>query len=153
MYERIFHFSAIKTDYALTPQYGIVGYTSTFFVVNLGSLFLLMNLKIWLLFILWPLRRYKIFCKRVQPRIDKIIEDTYWSSTIEFFNDNYLVFVVCSFLESKSLRFGRSFTAAENYMSALACCGMILSFLFPIAIGRLYMNNLKKIDPVEVPFN
>jgi hypothetical protein len=112
-----------------------------------------MNVKIGLLFLLWPLRRFKIFCKRVQPKIDKLIEDTYWSSTIEFFSENYMVFVVCSFIESQSLRFGRGFTATENYMSALACCGMIFSFLFPMAIGRLYMNNLKHIDPLEVPFD
>jgi len=41
MYERMFHFNNITTDYALTDQFDNSGYSSIFVVKNIGSIFLI----------------------------------------------------------------------------------------------------------------
>ena len=87
LYERWFKFSEIQTDHALTEQFSIVGYSSMYLIQNIGSLFLLLNLKLALAVLLWFLRRYKPFrfIGPVQRTIDSFANSTLWSGTIDFF--------------------------------------------------------------------
>ena len=61
LYEKMFRFSNITDDHALTDQFQISGYSSIFIVSNIGSLFLISILEIVLCIFLWATRRYKLF--------------------------------------------------------------------------------------------
>lgn len=149
VYEKWFHFSEITTNHPLTSQYNTVGYSSIFLISNIGSLYLFVNIQLAVTIILLLLRRYKPFrrIKIVQRRVDKFVDNWLWSSTIGFFASNYLVLSVVSYIESNDLRFGRSYTATENFCSFLACIGMTFSLVFPVLIFSLYMYYLRYINP------
>lgn len=108
-----------------------------------------MNIQIAIPILLLLIRRYKPFrrIKRVQTRIDKFVDNWLWSATIGFFASNYLVLSVVSYIESDDLRFGRSYTATENFCSLLSCIGMTFSLVFPVMILSLYMHYLRYVNP------
>ena len=84
VYERIFHFSSITTDTALTDQFDNSGYSSLFMVKNIDSLFLLSLLQLVLTILLWLTRKFKPFrrLKYIQARLDAIATDTLWNGLI-----------------------------------------------------------------------
>lgn len=53
LYEKMFHFAGITTDYSLTVQFGICGYGSVFMINNIGSLLLIAILQLLLCVLLW----------------------------------------------------------------------------------------------------
>ena len=59
LYEKIFHFSNITTDQALTTQFDSFGYSSIFIVSNIGSLFIIAILQVFISLFLWMVRRFK----------------------------------------------------------------------------------------------
>ena len=60
LYEKIFKFSNITTDSALTDQFSITGYSSVFVVNNIGSLFVIALFQIGISMLLWVTREYKL---------------------------------------------------------------------------------------------
>lgn len=149
LYEKWFRFAEVTTDHPLTQQFNLVGYNSIFFINNIGSLFLIVNINVAMPIILALLRRYKPFkcIKRVQNIIDSFAASTLWSRTIDFFASNYLVLSVVSFIESNDLRFGSQYNATENFCSLVSCIGMAFSVAFPTGIFCLYLYKLRYIDP------
>ncbi len=101
LFEKMFHFGKISTDHALTPQFNIVGYSSIFVIKNIGSLYLLSNIQIVLITLLWQIQRYKPFSgMQIQRKIDRIAKITLWNGAIQFYMSNYLVLTVVAFIES-----------------------------------------------------
>lgn len=100
LYERWFHFSEIKTDHALTDQFNLVGYSSTFLIKNVGSLFLLMSIQLMFFSLLWLLRKSNkfILVKPIQKMVDYLAKKMLWSGAIDFFAQNYLVLSVASLI-------------------------------------------------------
>ncbi len=145
LFEKIFHFGEISTDHALTPQFNIVGYSSIFVVNNIGSLYLLSNIQIMMIILLWQIQRYKPFGRmKIQRQIDRIAKITLWNGAIQFYMSNYLVFTVVAFIESHDLRFQKRYNKTEKFCSLLACCLMVVSILIPFAIGFFYNFKLYK---------
>jgi hypothetical protein len=147
LYEKVFGFSEITTDHALTDQFDSFGYSSIFIVSNIGSLFLIAIIQVLTAVLLWLVRRYKPFKDFWgQQSLDKMADDTLWNGLISFYSDNYLVLSMVSFIGCKDLRFGSEFTSTENFCSLLAVSGIALSIAFPISIFVLYRINLRTLD-------
>ena len=53
IFETMFHFFEIQTDYPLTNQFDAVGYSSIFFIKNLGFLYFNIQFGLVLVFTLW----------------------------------------------------------------------------------------------------
>ena len=100
IYERMFHFSTITTDYALTDQFDNAGYSSLFVVNNIGSIFFITMIQLSISVLLWFVRKIRLFSrlKFVQNKLDTVASNTLWNGLIQFYSDNYLLFCVVSFI-------------------------------------------------------
>ena len=100
MYERMFHFSTITTDYALTDQFNNSGYSSLFVVNNIGSIFFIAMFQVAISVLLWSVRKFKLFSrlKCVQNKLDAVASKTLWNGLIKFYGQNYLLFCLVSFI-------------------------------------------------------
>lgn len=148
LYEKIFKFSEINSDHALTDQFDSFGYSSIFIVSNIGSLFLIAIIQVLQSILLWLIRRFKPFkdCWG-QQSLDQMADETLWNGLISFYFDNYLVLSVVSFIGCQDLRFGSEYTYTEKFCSFLAVSGIGLSIVFPISIFILYRIKLRTLDP------
>jgi hypothetical protein len=100
LYEKIFKFEKIN-DQVLSDQFDNAGYSSIFIVKNIGSLFLISTVEIFISLSLWVTRRFKLLgAQNLQSKVDSIAERTLWNSLIDFYASNYLVFTVTAFIES-----------------------------------------------------
>jgi len=140
LYEKIFSFSKITDDFALTDQFDNSGYSSIFFVNNMGSLFAISIVQLTICLLLWVGRKFKLLkmLPTLQKKVDKLADETLWNGLIRFYTSNYLTFSVVSFIESKNLRFGRAYSTTENFCSVMSILGMITSVVFPIYVFLLY---------------
>ena len=100
LYERMFHFSTITTDRALTDQFNNSGYSSLFVVNNIGSIFLIAMFQVAISVLLWSVRKIKLFSrlKCVQNKLDAVASNTLWNGLIQFYGNNYLLFCLVSFI-------------------------------------------------------
>lgn len=105
LYEKMFRFSEIDDDRPLTDQFEIVGYSSIFVVQNIGSLFIYASITSALLVIFWFVQRVTV-CGILKRKVGFLGNQVYWSRTIDFCKNNYLVFCTVSFIQIKNLRFG-----------------------------------------------
>ena len=86
----------------------------------------------------------------MQDKLESIAKETLWNGIIRFYTENYLIFSVVSFIESKNLRFGNSYSSTENFCSVLAVIGMIASVAYPFFIFILYRELTSYIDPNKI---
>ena len=84
IYERMFHFSTITTDYALTDQFDNTGYSSLFVVNNIGSIFFIAMIQLATSVLLWFVRKIRLFSrlKRLQNKLDTVASNTLWNGLI-----------------------------------------------------------------------
>ena len=84
IYERMFHFSTITTDYALTDQFDNSGYSSLFLVNNIGSIFFIAMIQLATSVLLWFVRKIRLFnrLKCVQNKLDTVASNTLWNGLI-----------------------------------------------------------------------
>ena len=148
LYDKIFKFSNITTDQALTDQFDSNGYSSIFIIKNVGSLFLIAVLQVTLSIILWLIRECKLFrCSVViQGKLDSVADGTLWNGLLTFLSTNYLLFTIVCFIESDDLRFGSEYSATEKFCSFLAVLGMAGLVSFPIIIYCFYRVKTNYID-------
>jgi hypothetical protein len=149
LFEKMFKFSQITTDRALTDQFDNAGYSSLFIVKNIGSLFFISLFQIGLCCFLWVSRRFKPFERfiKIQSGLDRMANNALWNGMIQFYADNFLLFAAVSYIESTSIRFGTQYSTAENFCSVLAFLGAISSVVFPLFILILYWRQLRWVDP------
>ena len=149
LFERMFKFSEVTTDAALSDQFDSAGYSSYFIVQNIGSLFFISMSQIAFSALLWITNRFKPFKSWdwLQSRLDGMANETLWNGMIQFYANNYLLLSVVSLIESNSLRFGTEYFSTEKFCSLLAILGMIMSLGFPLFILILYLRKLRWVDP------
>lgn len=149
LYEKIFHFSKITDDRSLTDQFDSAGYSSIFLINNLGSLFIIIVLKMVLTGQLWALRRFRLCAtiKKVQLKIDNMAGELLYRGSIDFFSVNFLILSVVAFIESNDLRFGNSYSVTEKVCSLFSIWGITFTFAFPSILFYIYWVHLKKVNP------
>ena len=83
---------------AITIGFGSLGYDTTLYMLNMGSL-----IYIYLLFPIISCLAYLIqlvssTCPRVRTRSQQIIKSIFFNSLIEFTEDTYMILVICCFI-------------------------------------------------------
>jgi hypothetical protein len=86
LYEKMFNFAEISTDQPLTDQFNTVGYSSIFLVNNVGSVYLVLHLQVFILLVFWLLHRNKSLqkFKRVHNKIGKTLKEALWGGCFVF---------------------------------------------------------------------
>ena len=72
LYDMIFDFKSIETDWALRNQFEDVGYGSVFIVNNIGSMYLMTNIWILILILTTIIKKLKLFdrCEYLKKKIN-----------------------------------------------------------------------------------
>ena len=148
LYEKIFRFSKIQTDYPLTNQFNDIGYGSIFIVTNLGSLYLMITLWVILLTLTVLLRKFQVFDRfeYLKKKINNYYEENFWNGIMDVFFQSYLVLAVSSFIGSNDLRLDSSYSTTEIYNSVLAIVVMTLTVAFPFILFIVLNFKLRIFD-------
>lgn len=134
----------------ISDQFSAVGYETTFFVLNLGSLYIFMVLQPIFSMILWYLNCSCSFCFRfmkIRPRIQKYFKSFYWNGLISFVDSSYLVLCMTAMIGEKDFRFAAEFTALERFNSVNALLALIVCSAFPVFIAFIYCCKIKSAHP------
>ena len=66
-----------------------------------------------------------------------------WNGCIAFYLENFLVLSCIGWLGLNDIRFGKEYTASENFSSVLAILLTTFSIGYPLFIAIFYFINLK----------
>jgi hypothetical protein len=85
LYDLIFDFSAIETDTAFNDQFNDVGYGSIFIVNNIGSMYLIMTIWIFMLILTTFLKKFRVFdrCEYLKKKINSYYQANFWNGIID----------------------------------------------------------------------
>jgi hypothetical protein len=146
LYEMIFKFEEIETDYALSDQFETIGYGSIFIVNNIGSMYLMWTLWILMLIVTVIIKKFKIFAKykRLHRMINNYYQANFWNGILDACFSGYLVLAVASFTESNDIRIKGSYSSTEIYNSLLAIIVMAFTVAFPFVLMCVMYFKQKK---------
>jgi len=127
----------VEPPTSISANFDAVGFGTTLFLNNLGTIFFLLLLFPLLMLIAKLMKCFKKY-QFIRLQIKKIERFVYWSGTLRIFLESYTILAICAFINFTDLTWnGFGYT----FMSVCAISAMAFCMIFPFAvIGALYKN-------------
>ena len=129
---------------ALTNQFETVGYSTTFIILNLGSLFFVLILQPAMIVAAKILLKIPCVSRQLSVKLRKFLAGALWNNTIVLWDSAYLIFVIVALIGLKDLRLDRQRYLAEEWAQSWLCfCMLVACFVFPSLIVYTHCIHIK----------
>ena len=125
---------SMPTTDPLTQNFDALGYESTLFVLNMGSLMLVFALFPVFISIL-VLLRCSMCRPRVRSKANEMLNRTFFNSVLRFTEETYLITTLCSLINLRYVIYG----GATDFNYVLAIAALLISAGHPTFISCVYL--------------
>ena len=118
----------LHVDYPVNDNFFNLGYSSSYFMVNMGNLYILMVYIGLKLFFTWATRKAKH--EKVVKVRDWLATDLYWGNVLSFMEESYIIMCVSCVANFTRLRFNHAGVAINSILATLAMAALVVYTIF-----------------------
>ena len=130
-------------DEPLNDQFDVLGFQSTFFLTNMGSMVIglaMIPLLSCILLVLHPISRFSRRIRRIRNKLNRSL---FWSQQITLMNESFSMICMCAFINARKITFD---SKCEVINSVLTITFLILCTAMPLVVSLFLLVKLPKLS-------
>ena len=123
----------------MSDNFDAIGFSSCYFLYNMGSLVLIMALQPVIVLIFTLILKFKGLNSKVKNYIEKMIKNLVWNGIIGMIHENYMLFTICVLINVDAYDGDWSKDMIANNVFVLIF--IVFMVVFPIALAIYTWKN------------